>query len=67
MKLKTNLKAGLKVCPYRNCGGAEDEPNHNQSTTGLKLKTSLKAGGKNCPTRACGSADEDPNHNQSTR
>ena len=67
MKLKTNLKAGLKVCPYRNCGGAEDEPNHNQSATGLKLKTSLNAGGKNCPTRACGSADEDPNHNQSTR
>ena len=32
LKLKTSLKAGLKVCPYRNCGGAEDEPNHNQST-----------------------------------
>jgi hypothetical protein len=32
MKLKTNLKAGIKVCPYRNYAGAEEDPNHNQST-----------------------------------
>ena len=26
MKLKTNLKVGIKVCPYRNCAGAEEAP-----------------------------------------
>ena len=67
MKLKTNLKAGAKACPYRNCAGADDEPNHNQSTAGLKLKTSLKAGAKVCPYRNCAGSEEDPNHNQSTR
>ena len=67
MKLKTSLKAGLRICPYRNCSGAEDEPNHNQSTTGLKLKTSLKAGIRSCPYKNCAGADDDPNHNQSTR
>jgi hypothetical protein len=67
MKLKTNLKAGIRSCPYKNCSGAEDEPNHNQSTTGLKLKTSLKAGAKVCPYRNCAGADDEPNHNQSTR
>ncbi len=64
MKLKTNLKAGIRTCPYKNCGGADDEPNHNQTAPGLKLKTNLKAGGKVCPYRNCGGSDEDPNHNQ---
>jgi hypothetical protein len=32
MKLKTNLKAGIRSCPFKNCAGAEEEPNHNQST-----------------------------------
>ena len=67
MKLKTNLKAGGKVCPYRNCGGSDEDPNHNQSATGLKLKTSLKAGIRSCPFKNCAGAEEEPNHNQSTR
>ncbi len=70
MKLKTNLKAGIKMCPLRGCGGGTDgeDPKHNQSTTGLKLKTNLKAGIKTCPVRNCGGTDgEDPNHNQSIR
>ena len=67
MKLKTNLKAGVRSCPIKNCAGAEEDPNHNQSTTGLKLKTSPKAGAKVCPYRNCAGAEEDPNHNQSTR
>ena len=67
MKLKTSLKAGIKICPNRNCAGAEEDPNHNQSSTGLKLKTNLKAGIRSCPFKNCGGAEEEPNHNQSTR
>ena len=32
MKLKTNLKAGIRTCPIKNCQGAEEEPSHNRST-----------------------------------
>ena len=68
MKLKTNLKAGLRTCPVKNCAGAEEEPNHIQSTAGLKLKTSLKAGLIVCPVKRCTGTDgEDPNHNQTGR
>jgi hypothetical protein len=65
MKLKTNLKAGIKTC-VKYCD--LPDPNHNQTarpaTSGLKLKTSLKAGLKTC-TKYCDVPD--PNHNQTAR
>ncbi len=37
MKLKTNLKAGIRSCPYKNCAGTDgDEPNHNQTANPVR-------------------------------
>ena len=59
MKLKSSLKAGIKVCT-RTDGTCADS-NHSQATA-LRLKTSLKAGIKVC-TRTDGTCMES-NHNQ---